>query len=89
LITLTAQELNQEKQASLSNRHKNWDDFRRLVNERSTLNVSFKSGKGIEAAVKFFNNKIQLGDQNATPEHTDTQGTRMPYTNYAKKLQEK
>jgi hypothetical protein len=28
--------LNQEKQASLSNRHTHWDDFRRRINERLT-----------------------------------------------------
>jgi hypothetical protein len=40
LITLTAHALNQKKQASLSNRHTNWDDFRHLINQRLTLNVS-------------------------------------------------
>jgi hypothetical protein len=33
--------LNQEKLPSLSNRHTNWDDFRHLINQRLTLNVSF------------------------------------------------
>jgi hypothetical protein len=50
LITLTAHALNQEKQPSLSNRHRNWDDIRRLINERLTLNVSFKTEDNIEAA---------------------------------------
>jgi hypothetical protein len=32
LITLTARALNQVKQPSLNNRHKNWDAFKCLVN---------------------------------------------------------
>jgi hypothetical protein len=43
LITLTSHALNQEKQPSLSNRHTNWDDFRHLINQRLTLNVSLKT----------------------------------------------
>jgi hypothetical protein len=37
---------------------KNWDDFRRLINERLTSNVSLKIEE-VEAAVKFFNDTIQ------------------------------
>jgi hypothetical protein len=59
LITLKAHALNQEKQPSLSNRHTNWDDFRHLINERLTLNVSLKTVEDIEAEVKFFNDTIQ------------------------------
>jgi hypothetical protein len=72
LITLTEHALNQEKQPSLSNRHTNWDDFRRLINQRLTLNVSLKTEKDIEAEVKFFSDTIQWADWNATSEHTDT-----------------
>jgi hypothetical protein len=64
--------MNQEKQPRLSNRHKNWDDFRHLVNQRLTLNFSLKTEEDIEAAVKFFNDTIQCAGWNATPEHTDT-----------------
>jgi hypothetical protein len=59
LFTLTAHELDQEKQPSLSNRHTNLDDFRQLINQRLTMNVSFKIEEDIEAAVKFFNDTIQ------------------------------
>jgi hypothetical protein len=59
LITLTAHALNQEKQPSLSNRHTNWNDFRHLINERITLNVSLKTEEDIEAPVKFFRYTIQ------------------------------
>jgi hypothetical protein len=72
LITLTAHALNQEKQPSLSNSHTNWDDFRHLINQRLTLNVSLKTEKDIQAAVKFFNDTIQEASWNAMPEHTDT-----------------
>jgi hypothetical protein len=72
LITLTAHALNQEKQPSLSNRHTNWDDFRHLINERLTLNVSLKTEEDTEAALKFFNDTIQWAGWNATPQHTDT-----------------
>jgi hypothetical protein len=68
LITLKAHALNQEKQPSLSSRHTNWDDFRHLINQRLTLNVSLKTEDDIEAAVNFFN----YTGWNATPEHTDT-----------------
>jgi hypothetical protein len=71
LITLTSHALNQEKQPSLSNRHTNWDDFKHLINQRLTLNVSLKTEEDIEAAVKFFNDKIQWADWNTTSEHTD------------------
>jgi hypothetical protein len=70
LIKLTAHALNQEKQPSLSNRHKNWDYFRRLINK--TLNVSLKTEGYIEAAVQFFNYTIKLVGWNVMPEHTDT-----------------
>jgi hypothetical protein len=72
LITLKAHVLNQDKQPSLSNIHTNWDDFRRLINERLTLNVSLKTEKYIGAAVKFFNDIIQWPGCNGMPEHTDT-----------------
>jgi hypothetical protein len=70
LITLEAHALNQEKQSSLNNRHTNWDDFRKLINERLTLNVSLKTEEDIEAAVKFFNDTIQWAGWNATTECT-------------------
>jgi hypothetical protein len=72
LITLTAHALNQEKQPSLSNRHIKWDDYRHLINERLTLNVSFKTEEDFEAAVKFFNSAIQWAGWNAMSEHTET-----------------
>jgi hypothetical protein len=50
LFTLTADVLNQEKEPILSNRNTNWDDFRRLVNERLTLNIPLKTEEDIEAA---------------------------------------
>jgi hypothetical protein len=53
LITLAAHALNQEKQPSLSSKHTDWDNFRRLMNGR--LNVSLGT-KDIEAAVTFLNN---------------------------------
>jgi hypothetical protein len=48
LIIITAHALNKENQPSLSNRHTNWDDLRRLINERLTLKVSFKTEEDIE-----------------------------------------
>jgi hypothetical protein len=71
LITLTPHALNQEKQTSLSNGHTNWDNFRHLINQRLTLNVSLKTEEDIEAAVKFFNDTIQWAGWNTT-QHTDT-----------------
>jgi hypothetical protein len=59
LITLKAHAPNQEKEQSLSNLHTNWDDFRHLINERLTLNVSHKTEEDIGAAVKFFIDTIQ------------------------------
>jgi hypothetical protein len=53
LITLTAHVLNQEKQPSFKSGHTYWDDFRRLINDRLTLNVSLKTAQDIEVAVKF------------------------------------
>jgi hypothetical protein len=75
LITLPSHALNQEKQPSLSNRHTNWDDFRHLINQRITLNVSLKTKEDIEVAIKFFNNTVQWAGWNATPEHRDTLNT--------------
>jgi hypothetical protein len=65
VITLTSHALNQEKQPSLSNRHTNWDDFRHIINQRLTLNVSLQTEEDIEAAVTFFNdtNNGQVGTQ--------------------------
>jgi hypothetical protein len=42
----------------LNNRHRNWDDFRELINERLTLNVSLKTEEDIEAAVNVFNDTM-------------------------------
>jgi hypothetical protein len=82
LITLTSHAMNQEKQPSLSNRYTNLDDFRHLINQRLTLNVSLKTEEDIEAAVKFFNDTVQWAGWNATPEHTDTLKTsRLSYIN--------
>jgi hypothetical protein len=52
------------KQPSLSSRYTNWDDFRRLINERLTRNP--------ERASKFFSNTIQWASSNATPKHKRT-----------------
>jgi hypothetical protein len=72
LKTLTSHALKQEKQPNLSNRHANWYDFRYLINQRLTLNVSLITEEGIVAAVKFFNDTIQWAGWNSTPEHADT-----------------
>jgi hypothetical protein len=71
LITLTSHVLNEEKQPSLSNRHTNWDDFRHLINQRLSLNVSLKTKEDIEAAVKFFNDKSTTGRLEHKPKHAD------------------
>jgi hypothetical protein len=42
LITLTSHALNHEKQPGLNNRHADLDDFRHLINQRLTLNVSLR-----------------------------------------------
>jgi hypothetical protein len=47
-------------------------DFRHLINQRLTLNVSLKTKEDIEAAVEFFNDTVQWAVWNAAPEHTDT-----------------
>jgi hypothetical protein len=72
LITLQVHTLNQKIQPSLRYRHTGWDDFRQLIKERLTLNVSLKTEEDIEAAVKFFNDTIQWAGWNATPRHIDT-----------------
>jgi hypothetical protein len=72
LITLSAHALNQEKRPNLRYRYTNWDDFRHLINQRLTLNVSLKTDRDVEAAVKFFNDTIQWAGWNANREHTDT-----------------
>jgi hypothetical protein len=72
LITLTSHALNQEKQSSLSNRHTNWDDFRHIINQRVTLNVSLETVEDIEAAAKSFNDTVQWAGWNTTPEPTET-----------------
>jgi hypothetical protein len=71
LVTLTADVLNQETISS--NRHTDWDDFRRLVSERATLNISLKIEKNFEAAAKLFNDVILCADWNAMPEHKRTE----------------
>jgi hypothetical protein len=48
------------------------DDFRRLINERLTLNFPLRAEEDVEVAVNSFNNTIQWAVWNATPEHTDT-----------------
>jgi hypothetical protein len=72
LITLTSDALNQENEPILSSRHTNWDDFRRLINERLTLSISLETEEDIEAAAKLLNDTIQWGGWNSTPEHETT-----------------
>jgi hypothetical protein len=60
MITPTAHALKQEKQSSLSNGHKNWDDFRHLI-KRLTLNVCLETKQDTEVTVKFFDsNKLKI-----------------------------
>jgi hypothetical protein len=66
LITLTADALNHENEPILSKRHTNWEGFRRLVNERLSLNIFLKTEDDIEVAAKFFNDAIQLAVWNAS-----------------------
>jgi hypothetical protein len=72
LFTLKEHALKQEKRPSLSNRYTNWDDFRHLITDRLTLNVSLKTEEDSEAAVKFFNYTKHWAGRNAMPERTDT-----------------
>jgi hypothetical protein len=72
LITPTADVLNHENEPILSNRHTNWDEIRRLVNERLTLNIPPKDEEDIEVSAVFFNDTIQWAGWNATPEHSRT-----------------
>jgi hypothetical protein len=71
IITLTTQVQNQEKQPYLSNKYTKWKAFRHFINKKLSLKVPFKTEEDIEAAVKYFNNTIQLAGWNTTPEHTD------------------
>jgi hypothetical protein len=73
LITPTADALNQENEPILRNRNTNWNDFRRLVNERLTSNIPLKTEEDIEAA-----------GWNATAEHKGAQRILLPYNNWAK-----
>jgi hypothetical protein len=43
LITINGDGLNHKKEPSFHNRHTNWDDFRRLINERLTLKIPLKT----------------------------------------------
>jgi hypothetical protein len=61
--------LNQEKESSLGNKDRNWDNFRYTVNEKLTSNISLKTEEDIEAAAKFYNDAIHCAGWNATPEH--------------------
>jgi hypothetical protein len=81
LITLTAHALNQEKQPSLSNRHTKWDDFRHLISQRLTLNVSLTIEEDTEAAVKSSTYSTVGRQCNATPEHGHTQDIWLPCFN--------
>jgi hypothetical protein len=66
LITLTANVLTQEIEPILSNKHTNWDEFRRLVNGRLTIYIPLKREEDI---VTEASDIIQRSGWNATPEH--------------------
>jgi hypothetical protein len=74
LVTLSTQALNQEKQPSLCNRHTNWDEFRHLINERLTLNVSLKTEEKLNKQVSS-SMTIQWAGWKAMPENTGTSKT--------------
>jgi hypothetical protein len=80
LISLTSHALNKEKQPSLSNRHRDWDDFRHLINQRLTLNVSFKTKEDTEAAVLQRYSTMSRLELN-TRIYRHTQDIRLPYIN--------
>jgi hypothetical protein len=72
LITLTADAWNHENEPILSNRRTNWDDFRKLINERLTLNIPPNTKEDIEAAAKLFNDTIHWAGWNAMLEYKRT-----------------
>jgi uncharacterized Zn-finger protein len=61
--------LTKKKQPSLSTRHTNWDDFRHLINQRLTLNVSLKPEGGIvkqqsRSSMIQYNGQVGMQHQN-------------------------
>jgi hypothetical protein len=66
LITLRADALHHANKPILSNMHTNWDNFRRLVNERLTLNILLNI-EDVEAAAEFFNDDTQWSGWNTAP----------------------
>jgi hypothetical protein len=50
LIILRADGLNQGNESILSNKHTNWVNLRRLINERLTLNIPVETEEDIESA---------------------------------------
>jgi hypothetical protein len=71
LITLTSHVLNQGKKPSLSHRHTNLDDFRHLINQRLTLNVSPKPKKILKQQSS--SSTIQYNGQVGMPQNIQTQ----------------
>jgi hypothetical protein len=75
LVTLSTQAILRVPQPRLCNRKIDWDAFRHLLNKRPLLNVPLNTDSDIVAAIKNFNDIIELAGWTTTPEHTEARQT--------------
>jgi hypothetical protein len=64
--------LSQEKKQIVSNRYKNLEDVRGLLNERFTWNILLKCEEDTETTAKLYNDTMQYTGWNSTPEYKMT-----------------
>lgn len=67
IANLNSSILHQEKPPTLYNRHTDWENFKQLIDENITLNLSLKSAYEIDNAVEHFNGVVQEAAWMSTP----------------------
>ncbi len=71
LLLLSSEAIPKEKPPFLSNKNTNWDQFKKLFDEKINLNIPLKTGHDLEDAVNHFNTVIQNSAWEATPRAHD------------------
>lgn len=61
-INVSTSVINTKLDQKLHNKKTNWEKYRKLINEKTTLNVPLQTCKDIDVAVKNFNNIISEAD---------------------------
>lgn len=89
LITLSSQIVTKPKKAQLCNKYTNWDEFRSILNNSISCNISLKSPEELDISVQQFCNDLQNAAWQATPVMSETKVNQFCPINVRQKIKEK